>query len=324
MTASGVKVWTDIDLVPEARELLAGGGLEVEHRPEGSIEGVAGASAIIAGSLLHGVAALFAAAPLLQVIARSGIGHERIDLEAATAAGVCAVNTPDAPTESTAEFAVALMLSVARRVPVAAAALAGGRWSIGTPLIGFDLEGKTLGLAGCGRIGRRVAEIARGFRMEVHAFDPFAASLPDGVRRMPTLEAMLASSDIVSLHMPLTPETRHIIGESSLACFKRGAILINTSRGPLVEETALLGALMSGHLAGAGVDVWDPEPPAEGNPLLQLPNVVATPHIAAFTREGRRRSHTAAAVQVIQVLNGERPPCLLNPQVWPTRRVRGA
>jgi D-3-phosphoglycerate dehydrogenase len=320
MSEQSPVVWTDIDLVDEAREIISKNGFTLDHRKEGSTDGLDRAAAIIAGSLIRGDRALYAIAPKLLVIARSGIGYDRIDVDAATAAGVCAVNTPDAPTESTAEFAVALILSVARKVPIAAASLATGIWSPGVSLVGFDLAGKTLGLAGCGRIGRRVAEIARGFRMNVVAFDPYVESMPEGVTRAKSLEEMFAISDVVSLHLPASKETRHIVNAETLQKFKHGAILINTSRGPLIDEAALCEALKEGHIAGAGLDVWDPEPTAPDNPLLNLSNVVATPHIAAATREGRRRSHTAAATQVVQVLNGERPAFLLNPTVWDRRR----
>jgi phosphoglycerate dehydrogenase-like enzyme len=260
MSEQSPVVWTDIDLVDEAREIISKNGFTLDHRKEGSTDGLDRAAAIIAGSLIRGDRALYAIAPKLLVIARSGIGYDRIDVDAATAAGVCAVNTPDAPTESTAEFAVALILSVARKVPIAAASLATGIWSPGVSLVGFDLAGKTLGLAGCGRIGRRVAEIARGFRMNVVAFDPYVESMPEGVTRAKSLEEMFAISDVVSLHLPASKETRHIVNAETLQKFKHGAILINTSRGPLIDEAALCEALKEGHIAGAGLDVWDPEP----------------------------------------------------------------
>jgi D-3-phosphoglycerate dehydrogenase len=164
--------------------------------------------------------------------------------------------------------------------------------------------------------------MAQAFHMEVQAFDPFATSLPPNVRRATTLVELLASSDVISVHAPLSAATRHLLGAAEFARCKPGAILVNTARGPLLDEAALLEALRGGRLAGAGLDVWDPEPPAADNPLLRLPNVVATPHVAAFTQEGRRRAHVAAATQVLQVLRGEQPPFLLNPAVWPRRRGR--
>ncbi len=320
MSASPHLIWTDIDLIPEARHELTAAGFILHLRKEGVTDGLEQASGFLVGSLFPGDAALFARAPCLQVIARSGIGFDRIDVDAATAAGVCAVNTPEAPTESTAEFTITLMLAVARRLTIGVVPLSAGRWTAGRALMGFDLAGKTLGLVGCGRIGRRVGEIAAVLGMNVQAFDPYAPHLAASWRRVTDLNELLASSDVVSLHVPASPSTRHLIGSESLARMRSEAILINTARGPLVDEQALLAALNNRRLAGAGIDVWDPEPPALDNPLLSHPLVVATPHMAANTREGVRRSQVTAARQVCQVLRGEQPPHLLNPSVWPHRR----
>lgn len=322
MNADTPLIWTDIDLVPEARRLLASHPARLQVEPEGSLAGVEHADAAIVGSRLIGDATFFGRAPRLRVIARCGIGYDRIDLDAATTAGVCAINTPDAPTESTAEFAITLMLACTRRLMAGAGPLSRGQWSQGPALIGSDLAGKILGLIGCGRIGRRVAEIAQALRMEVHVFDPFAAPLPANLTRVSSLPELLARSDIVSLHAPSTPANRHLIGAAQLAGCKPGAILINTARGPLIDEAALYQALCSGRLGGAGLDVWDPEPPGADAPLLRLPNVVATPHMAASTREGRERSHRSAATQVLQVLRDEQPPSLLNPEMWSQRRSK--
>lgn len=320
MPVPSAVVWTDVDLVAEARAALAEGCARLEVRAEGNLDGVEQADAVIAGSRIRGDAALFARAPRLQVIARTGIGFDRIDVPAATVAGVCVVHTPDAPTESTAEFAITLMLAVARRLAPGAAGLSAGRWGQGPAIIGSDLAGKTLGLVGCGRIGRRVAAIASALLMDVQAHDPLAPALPTGVRRAADLHGLLATSDVVSLHLPATRETRHLIGAAALTEFKPGALLINTARGPLVDEAALLTALDRGRLGGVGIDVWDPEPPAPDNPLLRHPLVLATPHMAASTSEGRLRSHLAAVRQARQVLCGDRPPFLLNPEVWSLRR----
>jgi phosphoglycerate dehydrogenase-like enzyme len=313
-------IWTDVDLEPEARRLLANHPARLHAEPDGSLDGVDEAEAVIVGSRLVGDATFFRRAPRIRVLARCGIGFDRIDVNAATDAGVCAVNTPDAPTESTAEFTITLMLACARRLMTGAVPLAGGHWSQGPALIGSDLAGKCLGLVGCGRIGRRVAEIAHAFRMEICVLDPFAPSLPPNVVRVSALPELLARADFISLHVPSTADTRHLMGAAQFAHCKPGAILINTARGPLVDEAALHQALRSGLLAGAGLDVWDPEPPHADNPLLRLPNVVVTPHMAAFTHEGRRRSHLAATTQVLQVLQDVQPACLLNPAVWPRRR----
>ena len=313
-------VWSDINLVEPARACLSAAGVHLIVSTGGCLDGLEQADGVIAGSLLWGDASFFHRHPRMQVFARSGIGYDRVDLDAATAAGVCVVNTPEAPTESTAEFAITLMLALARRLPLPARALAAGTWTEGPAVIGSDLAGKILGLVGCGRIGRRVAEIARALRMEVWVYDPFAAALPPDTSRVPTLKELLAGADVISLHLPLSSATRGLIGATELALCKPTALLINTARGPLVAEAALADALQQGRLKGAALDVWDPEPPAPESNLCHLPMVIATPHMAAATEEGRRRSHTTAAEQVLDVLRGERPPSLLNPSVWAVRR----
>jgi phosphoglycerate dehydrogenase-like enzyme len=315
--------WTDVTLEPQALELLRAGSLvsSPSDRPEGAdpLAGLEQADVAVVGSAFPGTAATFSRALRLQAVIRVGIGYDNIDLPAADAAGVCAVNTPEAPTESTAEFTIALLLAVARRVSLADRRMRAGRTGLAPELQGTDLAGKTLGLVGCGRIGRRVAEIARAFRMSVQAFDPNLPSAPDHIALCPDLPALLATSDVVSLHVPLLPETRHLLNARTLGLMKPGALLINAARGGVVDAAALHEALRTGRVAGAGLDVWDPEPPAPGHPLLQLDNVVAAPHIAAYTAEGRGRSHGAAVQQALMVVRGERPPALLNPAAWPPR-----
>lgn len=281
------------------------------------------ADAAIVGTRLYFDAALLARAPRLQIIARTGIGYDNIDVPAATAAGVCVVNTPDAPTESTAEFAVALMFAVARRVTVADRNGKAGVWKLAPEVMGFDLAEKTLALVGFGRIARRVAEITRAIRMRVRVFDPFVSAdvmAAAGVAPCADLASLLDRAQVLSLHAPLGERTRRLIGAEQLARLAPGAILINTARGPLIDEAAVLAALESGRLAGAGIDVWEKEPVPDGHPLFLHPRVVATPHMAAYTDEGRRRSHVAAAELVLAALRGEQPATLVNPEVWPRRR----
>jgi phosphoglycerate dehydrogenase-like enzyme len=268
-------------------------------------------------------AAKWAQAPRLVVIARTGIGYDNIDVPAATAAGVCVVNTPDAPTESTAEFAIGLMFAVARRITVADRNGKAGQWKLEPEVMGFDLAEKVLALVGFGRIARRVAEMARGIRMEVRAYDPFvpaAAMTAAGVTPCATLADVLRGAQVLSLHVPLSDATRGLIGADQLALLAPGAALINAARGPLLDEAAVHAALESGRLAGAGIDVWEKEPVPPGHPLFLHPRVVATPHMAAYTDEGRRRSHVAAVDFVLAALRGERPATLVNPEVWPHRR----
>jgi len=316
-------IWTDSEIQPDAKELLlAHATLDgLPHREP--LAGIESADAVIASALFPGVAATFARAARLKVVARVGIGYDNINVDEASAAGVCAVNTPDAPTESTAEFAVGLMFSLMRKIPLADHRLKTAGWKLEPALQGTDFVGKTLGIVGFGRIGRRVAEIVGGLKMRVLANDPYlpvTEITSRGVEPVADLHALLAQSDIVTVHVPLSPVTRHLIDAKALATIPRGGILINSARGGLVDPAALLEALRSGHLAGAGLDVWSPEPTEPGNQLLALENVVATPHMAAYTKEGRKRSHMAAVQQVLMVLRGERPPSLLNPEIWDRRR----
>lgn len=325
-------VWTDVPLDADAAAFLAahvklvGPILTPTADVADRLAGIDRADAAIVSTRFVGNATVFARAAGLRVLARVGIGYDNIDVAAATAAGIAIVNTPEAPTESTAEFAVGLMYAVARRITAADQVTRTCNWTLDTKVLGFDLAGKTLGLVGFGRIGRRVARIVGGLPMTVRAFDPFVpadAMTAAGVEPVADLATLLGSADVVSVHVPLSPQTRGMIGRSELAWLRPSAILINTSRGPVLDEAALADALRDGRLAGAGIDVWQQEPTAKDNPLLQLGTVVATPHLAAFTREGRRRSHTAAAQQVVMMLRGERPPALVNPEVWPRRRGVG-
>ena len=326
MSATLPLLWTDVPLHADALAVLtphvrlAGPNIPPSLTVPGD---PADADAAIVGAQVPWNAAAFARAPHLRVVARTGIGYDNVDVPAASAAGVCALNTPDAPTESTAEFAVALMFAVARRVATADRQSKTGAWKLDAHVLGFDLAGKTLGLVGFGRIARRVTEMARAIRMNVCALDPLvpaATMTAAGATPCADLAALLREARVLSLHAPLTPATRGLIGAAQLALLPAGAILINTARGPLVDEAAVLAALESGHLAGAGLDVWKHEPVPADNALFHHPRVVATPHMAAYTDEGRRRSHVAAAEGVLAVLRGERTPLLIDPAMWERRR----
>jgi D-3-phosphoglycerate dehydrogenase / 2-oxoglutarate reductase len=319
-------IWTDAPLHAEALELLrahsrlCGPTISPADAAPGDY---ADAEAAIVGPRLYHDAAMFARAPRLKIIARTGIGYDNIDVAAASAAGICVVNTPDAPTESTAEFAIGLMFAVARRIPTADHNSKSGIWKLDSEVLGFDLAEKSLALLGFGRIARRVAEMARAIRMHVSAFDPFVASsvMTDaGVTPCSDLPELLQTARILSLHAPLGPATRRLIGAEQLALLPKGGILINTARGPLIDEDAVLAALESGQLAGAGIDVWDREPVPADHLLFRHPRVVATPHMAAYTNEGRRRSHVAAAQLVLGAFRGDMPATLVDPAVWLRRR----
>jgi D-3-phosphoglycerate dehydrogenase len=255
----------------------------------------------------------------LEVIARHGAGVDTVDLKAATKRGIPVTFTPYGPTESTAEHALMLMLAVARHLPELDRAVRSGDFHIRDHVVGQELEGKRLGIVGFGRIGRRLAEICHdGLHMPVYFYDPFVGSdTPVDFDATPVddLLELAGMVDILSIHSPLTDRSKHLVNREVLQAMKPGAILVNASRGPLVDEAALIEALQSGYLGGAGLDVYDPEPPATDNPLFQMDNVALTPHLASFTDEGRQRMGLMAVEDVLRVLRGEEPLHLANPAV---------
>ena len=249
----------------------------------------------------------------LKVIAKHGVGTDNIDLVAAKERGVMVVFTPEANMQSVAELVFGLLLAVARQVTEGDRALRAGALQTMAPrnLSGLELSGRTLGLLGLGRIGQRVAAIAKSaFNMRVVGYDPY---LPDseftrlGIDKAMNLQTLLSLADFVSISMPRTPETENIINETSLAMCKPNAILVNTSRGGLVDEEALFHALQKGQIRGAASDVFVTEPPAKDTPLLGLPNFIGTPHIGAATEESLIRMGETAVQEILRVLNGEKP-----------------
>lgn len=254
-------------------------------------------------------ARLMDVAPKLKVIGRHGVGIDAIDLDAARERGIIVCNTPMANVESVAEHTVGLMIAVSKHVARADKAIREGRWEVRYEYIGRELSGCTLGLMGIGRIGRRVAEICHlAFSMPVLYYD--VVSYPQaeealGARKLP-LNDVLEQADYVSVHVPLLPATRRMIGREQFGLMKEGAIFINTARGPIVDEAALLEALTDGHLAGAGLDVYSVEPVTAENPLLHLENVVLTPHIAAHTHDALR-AMSLVAEDILRVLEGQEP-----------------
>jgi D-3-phosphoglycerate dehydrogenase / 2-oxoglutarate reductase len=281
------------------------------------------ADAVIAAARVRYDAALLDRAPGLKVIARTGIGYDNISIPDATARGIAVCNTPDGPTISTAEHAFTLIMAVAKGIKRTASALrTRGKIDYFSEYTGLELNNRRLGLIGFGRIGRLVAKSARGVGMDVVCFDPFVtaeAAADCGVTRLGSPEEVLETADVVSLHLPLSAETRHFLNAKRLERMKPGAILINTSRGGVVDEAALLRAIDSGHLAGVGLDVFESEPPPGDHPLLHRDNVIATPHIAAATGASKERVWTMAVDQILQALRGERPTNLVNPDAWPGR-----
>lgn len=256
----------------------------------------------------------------VRVIANVAVGYDNIDVAAATARGIAVTNTPGVLTETTADFAFALLMSAARRVAEAHAFLHSGQWKtwIIDLLAGQDVYGATLGIFGLGRIGAAVARRGRGFGMRILYCDEQAAP-PElerelGARRV-RKEELLRESDFVSLHVPLTPATRHLIGAAELEQMKPTAILVNTARGPVVDEAALAEALERRTIWAAGLDVFEQEPHVHPK-LLELPNVVLAPHIASASYATRRRMSVMAAENAAAALAGRRPPNLVNPGVW--------
>jgi glyoxylate reductase len=245
-------------------------------------------------------AALIDGAPHLRAIANYAVGVDNIDLDAARQRGIQVGNTPDVLTEATADLTFALLLAAARRLPEALAAVPAGQWRTWEPArwLGAEVHGATLGIVGYGRIGRAVAERAQGFSMRV---------LHTGAGGC-ELDELLGASDFVSLHCPLTPATHHLIDERALMTMKPEAILINTARGPIVDQAALARALRDGRIAGAALDVTDPEPPAGDDPLLGAPNLLITPHIGSATRAARERMAALAVENLLAALAGDTMP----------------
>lgn len=263
-------------------------------------------------------------APDLVVVARHGVGMDNVDLDAHTRRGICVLWTPDAMRLSVAEHTVGLMLSLSRCLDLSRQILQSGEYTRRHDMRMVNLRGKTLGIIGCGRIGGRVAEICSGsLGMKVIVYDPYipAAQAADvGAELWPSLGDVLAASDVVSLHVPLTAETQHMISRQQLAQMKRSAYLINCARGPVVDEPALVAALRAGRIAGAGIDVFEEEPPSADNPLFHMPNVAVTPHSAGSAQECLEEIATTLARDLHALMRGIRPTYLANPEVWERRR----
>jgi len=260
-------------------------------------------------------AALLGRAPRLRVVSNVAVGYDNIDVAACTARGVVATNTPDVLTEATADLAWALLLAAARRVPEAERFVRAGKWKRWdwTTLRGADVHGRTLGILGAGRIGQATGHRAVGFSMEVLYTSRQRRLLFEHttLARRVDFKTLLRESDFLSVHVPLSKETRHLIGAKEFSMMKPGAILINTARGPIVHEAALVKALKSGRLAAAGLDVFEQEPAIHPG-LLKLENVVVLPHIGSATDSARRRMVETALRNCLAALKGEMPPNAIN------------
>jgi D-3-phosphoglycerate dehydrogenase len=264
---------------------------------------LADCEALLVRSAVKVNAATLEKAPKLRVVGRAGVGVDNVDLNAATAAGVLVMNTPGGNAVSVAEHALALMLSLARSVPDATASTRAGKWEK-KKFLGNELRGKTLGVIGLGNIGQEVVRRARGFEMKIVASDPYVSSVTaEGLGvELVDLDTLYANSHYISLHLALTPETRQIINAATIAKMKDGVRIINCARGELIDTPALAAALQSKKVAGAGLDVFDPEPPKPDDPLLACPNLIATPHIAGSTEEAQEIVGIRIVQQMVEYL----------------------
>jgi D-3-phosphoglycerate dehydrogenase len=298
-----IKILVSDDVSESGLEPLRAAGFSVEKKtglkPDELREIVRDYDGLVVRSETKVTASLMDEAVRLRAIGRAGVGVDNIDVPAATSRGIIVMNAPDGNTMTTAEHTLALLLALARGVPQAHASLQGGKWER-KKFIGVELRGKTLGIVGLGRIGRVVASRARGFEMKVLAFDPFVA--PEQARDMElelgTLEEVCARADFLTVHTPLTAETRGIIGAREFARMKPEVRIINCARGGLIDERALYEALKEGRVAGAALDVFEEEPPAQDNPLLQFAQVITTPHLGASTREAQEGVAVTVAEQM--------------------------
>lgn len=294
----------------ENRFDLTQGGLDIDRKS--LLKLVSGADALIAdASVPVDAGILGAAGPSLKVVANFAVGYDNIDLEACRSSGVFVTNTPDVLTNATAELAMALTLGAARRLADAERDLRAGAWEGWDPAqhLGLELSGATVGVIGLGRIGTRYAELMRSFDGELLHFS--RSPKPEAERALPAravrLEELLETSDVISIHAPATPDTHHLIDGDALALVKPTAVLVNTSRGGLVDLDAVSAALEDGSLGAAGLDVYEGEP-AVPERLLRAPRTVLTPHIGSATDKARDAMARTVAANVIAVLDGEQPP----------------
>jgi glyoxylate reductase len=304
--ACDVDLWTD-ELPPPRDELLR------------RVAGVAGLLSLLTDRIDDEL--LDAAGPQLKVVSNFAVGFDNIDVPALTSRGIPAGNTPGVLTETTADLAFALLMAAARRIPESVDYVRDGNWRTWGPmlLMGVDVHDATLGIVGFGRIGREMARRGRGFGMRVlyHDVQPArpAEEAALGARRV-EMDELLRESDFVSLHVNLTPETQHLIDAAALSAMKPTAILVNTSRGPVVDPDALTDALRDGAIFAAGLDVTEPEPLPADHPLVGLPNCVVVPHIASASRVTRGKMAAIAAANLLAGLRGERLPNPVNPEVY--------
>jgi D-3-phosphoglycerate dehydrogenase len=309
-------VFSNLDV---AREVVSRVGAELKlapsPSPEGLLEVARDADAILA-TYAKVTAEVIQQLTRCRIISRFGIGVDNLDVAAATSKGIVVTRVPDYCMDEVSDHAMALLLAVVRKIPFSNSGVQAGRWSAASVVPIHRMRGRTLGLVGFGRIPQVVAPKARALGLKVVAYDPYVpkdAFAKAGVGQV-GFDELVATSDYISLHCPLTPETTHLFNAQVFSRMKPGAYLVNTGRGPLIDETALAAALDKGQLAGAALDVLEKEPPA-GSPLLGRDNVILTPHTAFYSEESLVELQTKAAEEVVRVLRGEAPKNPVNPEV---------
>lgn len=292
---------------------------ELKACPDSSFETlrsmVTGVDALIVRNLLP--EDIFQSAESVRVVVRHGVGLDFIPVGEATKRGILVANVPGANSQTVAEHVAGLMFMLARKFHELNRRTHQGDWDCRNQVSGFELQGKTLGLVGLGRIGAKLAAMCQeGLGMTVLGYDPYAASFPGGVQKA-TLEEIFEQSHFISLHVPLTKETKNLVGERLLSLMRRDAFLINACRGAVVVEADMVKALKDEAIGGAALDVFNQEPLPKGHPFLGLDNLILTPHSAALTEESFERMGTESAQEVLLALKGEKPVNLVNPEVWP-------
>ena len=283
------------------------------------------ADAVICSAALKMTEEMISIAENLKVIGRPGVGYDSVDVSYATRMGIPVVYAPDGPTESVAEHVTGFMIMLAKKIEIVERALKiNGDFGIRTRVTGMELQGKVLGLIGAGRIGKRTAEIAKsGLGMEIMIFDPYFKDdnfLGGDFTLASEINELLEKADVVSVHIPHSKETEKIIGEREFNLMKKNAIFINTSRGKVVDERALIEALKNKEIQSAGLDVFEKEPPDPDNPLFKMENVVATPHLSSFTDDGKMKMGVTVVKGVIDVLENVCPEFIVNGEVWEKRK----
>lgn len=312
-------IYIPLDIEEEGKTYLLERGytLKIADNVEKAtlLQDVAECDAILTRSNATIDADVIRAAKNIKIISKYGVGLNNIDVEEATRLGIQVTNTPEANANVVAEHVLALMLTLSKRIKIMDQETRKGNFAIRSEIYSEDLEGKTLGIIGLGRIGQLVSAKAHyGFDMHIIGYDPYATQVPDYVKQVKSLDDILEQSDFISLHLPLLPTTKHIISREEFKKMKKSAFFINASRGGTVDEHALVEALKANEIAGAGLDVFEIEPPNHKEELFTLENLIVTPHSAALSTEGAVKMAVHAAIQVDQVLRGEQPS-------WPVNQV---